>query len=69
MGRSAREKKEDMMAVRKMQQIDAEIAAGKRKTISLEEFLEEYPDLRGYFDSKSNKTKKKLVKLKEIKKQ
>ncbi|MBU0586301.1 hypothetical protein KJ780_02215 [Candidatus Micrarchaeota archaeon] len=37
---------EDEMAVKKMQRIDAEIAAGKRKVISEKEFYEQFPELR-----------------------
>ena len=36
----------DRLAVEKMQRIDAEIAAGKRKVITQEEFLKKHPELK-----------------------
>ena len=36
----------DRLAVEKMQRIDAEIAAGKRKVLTEEEVLKKYPHLR-----------------------
>ena len=36
----------DRLAVEKMQRIDAEIAAGKRKVMTQEEFLKKHPELR-----------------------
>ena len=36
----------DRLAVEKMQRIDAEIAAGKRKVITQAEFLKLHPELR-----------------------
>ncbi|MEW6035619.1 MAG: hypothetical protein AB1529_03330 [Candidatus Micrarchaeota archaeon] len=42
----SKEKELDRLAVQKMQKIDAEIAAGKRKVLSEEEVLKKYPHLR-----------------------
>ena len=37
---------EDMMAVKKMQQVDKEIEEGKRKLLTKKEFLKLHPELR-----------------------
>jgi len=41
-----KEEELDRLAVEKMQKIDAEIAAGKRKVMTKEEFLKLHPELR-----------------------